>query len=439
MEPSPGRAPFDVDDDFTPLRKPHTREIKKATLTTSTPPRSLSKLSPTAQVFVPKSKDDNSVYQSGSPQRPVTPAQIIIQPNSVNNRLLRIQHPEVYAAAVNCNSNQPNMASLTCSLQKSFSIQDKSQSDLNSNYLQPTDVETIALNYLATVIQCLNDNPGSFDTVATRFLTIFDGLENNEYVLSNAMEDIFNESIENPNFRYMGAKLYNLLHMLNLRDDSLFYNLLKCKLEYQQSEVMDFMKVNSEQKVRETALFLAELYMQLRGDDTRIKLIAENIVFSLKQLMTKVSNDNIRCICLTLKLAGYDLDSDFKNDVNLIMEKLAAINKDKPGKYPLVKNVISLKNNNWGRTMFQENTNTLSQVNDLNGEALNEPTFYGPDGKIMTKEESQFLAASLPKTPSTTEDDDEYDLEVDLDPEMDEETEKAYRTFCKLNKKSTTI
>ncbi|XP_055919952.1 polyadenylate-binding protein-interacting protein 1-like [Eupeodes corollae] len=435
MEISPGRAPFDVDDDFTPLRKPHTREIKKATLPTSTPPKSPTPLSPMAKVFVPKvKKNDSSDYQSDSFLSPVSQQQIVIQPNSVNNRLLRIQHPLEYAAAVNSNSIQMNVASVSSAVQNRLSIQNNSQSDFNSNCLQPAEVETIALDYLATVIQCLNDNPGSFDTVATRFLTIFDGMENNEFVLSNAMENIFTESIDNPNFRYMGAKLYNLLHMLNLRDDSLFHTLLKCKLEYQQSEVMEYMQNNCEQKVRETALFLAELYMQLRGDDTRIKLIAENIVFSLKQLLTKVSNDNIRCICLTLKLAGYDLDSDCRNDVSVILQKLESINKDKPGKYPLVKNVISLKKNNWGRTVFQENANMLSSPNDSNCEATNEPTFYGPDGKIMTKEESQFLATSVSKTVSSTEDDEEYDLEVDLDPEMDEETENAYRKFCKLNK-----
>lgn len=423
MDINPGRAPFDVNDDFAPLRKPHTREIKNGTATTPTA-KSFSVLSPTAQVFIPKSsKSDNCGKQ----------LQIVIHPNSVNNRLIRMQHPEEYAAAVNCNLIPSNVSSLTPAIHNSLILNDKSQTDFNSNYLQPTELETIALHYLTTVIQCLNDNPGLFDAVATRFLTIFDGMENNEYVLSNAMENIFNASIENSNFRYMGAKLYNLLHMLNLRDNSLFQTLLKYKLEYQQSEIIEYMLKNNEHKVRETALFLAELYMQLRGDDTRIKLIAESILFCLKQLLTKVSADNVRCVCLTLKLAGYDLESDCNNDVCMIMHKLEKINKDKAGKYPLVKDVISWKKSNWGRTSFQEHTDLTSNANTSISESSNEPTFYGPDGKIMTKEENEFLATSIVKTQST-EDDDEYDFDVELDPEMDEETEKAYHQFCKLNK-----
>lgn len=423
MAISPGRAPFDVNDDFTPLRKPHIREVKKPTNTTTTQPQRPSLLSATAQTFVPKSSND--LASVGQPQ-------IVIQPNSVTNRLIRIQHPVEYAAALSCSSNSSNFTLVNSSCQRFVNSVDKSQSNLSSECLQPSEVETIALKYLATVIQCLNTNPGSFDSVATRFLTVFDGMENNEYVLSNAMEDIFNESIENPNFRYMGAKLYNLLHMLNLKDDSLFHTLLKYKLDYLQTEIMQFMQSDSEQKVRETALFLAELYMQLRGDDSRIKLIAENIVFCLKQMLTKISKENIHCICLTLKLAGYDLEEDCNNDINIIMEKLRKINENTSGTYPLIQNVIALAKKNWGRIQFDDQVHASKDANNSNLATPYEPTFYGPDGKIMTQEESSFLATNIPQTPSTVEDDDEYDSDIDLDQEMDEETEKAYRKFCKL-------
>ncbi|XP_017477696.1 PREDICTED: polyadenylate-binding protein-interacting protein 1 [Rhagoletis zephyria] len=308
-----------------------------------------------------------------------------------------------------------------------------------------SDVETIALDYLQTVIQCLNQNPGQFDTIATRFLTIFEGMENNQYVLSNAMEDIFNESIQNPNFRYMGAKLYNLLHMLNLKKDSLFHTLLKCKLDYHQQEVMQYMQTNHQAKVRETALFLAELYMQLRGDDTRIHLIAENIVYSLKQLMTKESSDNIRCICLTLKLAGYDLTADCPNEMREIIQRLDAVNVKSPGKYPLAANVISLQKNNWGRKVNSPTAEVeaVAAAAAKTPEPLrmsDEPIFYGPDGHELTAEETDFLsdgAAAVPGSGSTDEDGEGADLDVDLDPEMDEETEKAYKEFCKQNIAST--
>ncbi|XP_062132963.1 polyadenylate-binding protein-interacting protein 1 isoform X1 [Drosophila sulfurigaster albostrigata] len=302
------------------------------------------------------------------------------------------------------------------------------------------DMETIALEYLDTVIHCLNQNPGQFDTIASRFLTIFDGMESNNYVLSIAMEDIFEKSIEQPNFRYMGAKLYNLLHMLNLKQDSLFHTLLKCKLEYHQAEVTKYMQsVEQQQKVRETALFLAELYMQLRGDDdARIQLIAVNIVYSLRKLLACESAENVRCICQTLKLAGYDLSADCQQDMHVIIASLQAIEAKSPGKYAMAANVIALQQNNWGRKV-------LNALGGEDGDAAkppepprlsDEPVFYGPDGRELTAEESDFLAAEDENNGSDGDDFDVRDNELDLDPEMDEETERAYKDFCKQGKQS---
>lgn len=296
-------------------------------------------------------------------------------------------------------------------------------------------METIALEYLDTVIHCLNQNPGQFDTIASRFLTIFDGMENNNFVLSIAMEDIFEKSIEQPNFRYMGAKLYNLLHMLNLKPDSLFHTLLQCKLDYHQTEVAKYMKSNQQQKVRETALFLAELYMQLRGDDdSRIQLIAVNIVYSLRILLEHETAENVRCICQTLKLAGYDLSTDCPTDMKVIIAALNEIEDKSPGKYPIVATVIALQKNNWGR----KGSNAFSGDGDEDAAAKppepprfsDEPVFYGPDGRELTAEESDFLAGDG-AAGSDGEDFDERFGDLDLDPEMDEETERAYKDFCK--------
>ncbi|XP_052839559.1 polyadenylate-binding protein-interacting protein 1 isoform X3 [Drosophila gunungcola] len=309
-------------------------------------------------------------------------------------------------------------------------------SSSSSNSSQP-DMATIALEYLDTVIHCLNQNPGQFDTIASRFLTIFDGMENNHYVLSIAMEDIFEKSIEQPNFRYMGAKLYNLLHMLNPKPDSLFHTLLKCKLDYHQEEVTKYMRSNEQQKVRETALFLAELYMQLRGDDdSRIQLIAVNIVYSLSKLLLSESNENVRCLCQTLKLAGYDLSADCHKDMQEIITALQAIELKSPGKYAMAASVIALQQNNWGRKV----SNALGGDEDTVAEPLrlsDEPVFYGPDGRELTAEETDFLATE----DGDGSDGDDFDGDVgdlEMDAEMDEETERAYKEFCKQGKQKKT-
>ncbi|KAM7343596.1 uncharacterized protein ACRADG_010581 isoform 1-T4 [Cochliomyia hominivorax] len=317
--------------------------------------------------------------------------------------------------------------------QQQYHQQNQQQSKVSAVPESANDMENIALDYLQTVIQCLNQNPGQFDSIATRFITIFEGMENNHYVLSIAMEDIFDESIKNPNFRYMGAKLYNLLHMLNPSKDSLFHTLLKYKLDFHQQQVREYMQKKQEAKVRETALFLAELYMQLRGDDSRIYLIAENIVFSLKELLSMEDNkDNIRCICLTLKLAGYDLTSDCANDMKEIIAKLDAINCQNPGKYPLANNVISLQKNNWGRKTVNPDSpaepEKPKKVEPLR--VSDDPVFYGPDGREITAEECEFLTNGAAGTAASSDNEDEND-DLDLDPEMDEETERDFKLFLK--------
>ncbi|ALC42311.1 CG8963 [Drosophila busckii] len=238
----------------------------------------------------------------------------------------------------------------------------------------------------------------------------------------------------------MGAKLYNLLHMLNLKPDSLFHTLLKCKLDYHQSEVAKYMQsTDQQQKVRETALFLAELYMQLRGDDdARIQLIAVNIVYSLSQLLAFETAENVRCICQTLKLAGYDLSADCPQDMQQIIAALQTIEAMFPGKYAMAASVLALQENNWGRKI----SNALGGDDDAVNKPpepprlSDEPVFYGPDGRELTAEETDFLAAEDDATGSDGDDSDEGDNELDLDPEMDEETERAYKDFLKQGKKA---
>ncbi|XP_011189080.1 polyadenylate-binding protein-interacting protein 1 [Zeugodacus cucurbitae] len=507
MDITPGRAPFTEDEDYTPLRKPksatNTPTHGATSLNANTCDAygrtvSPSKLSPYAKEFVPRFGGTGSNSAAGAQERLERHQQQYNQ-QTYQQYHQQSSRPHRYSNGYQQNNHHSHnqqqyghqVTSLTASVQERLKIGSASGSSGNKNtannyYSQNqshqhprhnkhhnqhhggqgryqrhnnsgasnsnagsgstnSDVETIALDYLRTVIQCLNQNPGQFDTTATRFLNIFEGMENNQYVLSNAMEDIFNESIQNPNFRYMGAKLYNLLHMLNLKKDSLFHTLLKCKLDYHQQEVMQYMKTNQQQKVRETALFLAELYMQLRGDDTRIHLIAENIVYSLKQLLSKESSDNIRCICLTLKLAGYDLTADCPIEMREIIEILQAVNHKSQGKYPLAANVISLQKNNWGRKLNSPTAEVEAAAAAASRapEPLrmsDEPIFYGPDGRELTAEETDFLsdgAAAVPGSGSTDEDGEGGDLDIDLDPEMDEETEKAYKEFCKQNNAST--
>lgn len=62
----------------------------------------------------------------------------------------------------------------------------------------------------------------------------------------------------------MGAKICRLLDGIVASPNSIFREFLRCKMNYNQTENMEYMK-NEAHKVRGTTLFLAELYMQLQN------------------------------------------------------------------------------------------------------------------------------------------------------------------------------
>lgn len=73
------------------------------------------------------------------------------------------------------------------------------------------------------------------------------------------------QSIEEQNFRYTGARLCRLLDSVDPTPNSLFRRLICFKLQYNDTELIQYMNDNETHKVRNTTLFLAELYIQLQN------------------------------------------------------------------------------------------------------------------------------------------------------------------------------
>lgn len=127
----------------------------------------------------------------------------------------------------------------------------------------PSEAEDSALCFLTEVISKIESNPGLFETYQKKMKEMFYDLASNNFVMSNALEMLFKQSTKSSNFRYMGARICNLLDELEPADDSLFRTLMRLKLEFEMQELMSFMQ-NEQHVVRGTTLFMAELYMQLR-------------------------------------------------------------------------------------------------------------------------------------------------------------------------------
>lgn len=133
----------------------------------------------------------------------------------------------------------------------------------------PSEPEDAALSFLSEVIANLEDSPGLFETYQKKLKEMFYDLANNNFVMSNSLEMIFKQSAKSQNFRYMGARLCNLLDELEPSEDSLLRGLLRLKMNFEMQELVNFMQ-NETHTVRGTTLFMAELFMQLRRPSVSI-------------------------------------------------------------------------------------------------------------------------------------------------------------------------
>ncbi|XP_050090523.1 uncharacterized protein LOC126574386 isoform X3 [Anopheles aquasalis] len=295
---------------------------------------------------------------------------------------------------------------------------------------QSSEHQSFALDYLTEVIAELYDNPGMFEDVKEKLSKMFSDFRNDRYVLSNAVEMIFEQSIKESNFRYMGARLCKLLDSLDENPDSVLREMFQLKMEDQQNELKS---MNHEQlKVRGTTLFLAELYMQFRNPHVQSNLtkdMAGRIFAAIEILLQKPGPENAKCVCQCLKLCGFELEQDCREDVLNILDKLRDLEKNVMHSVaPLISSVLKLHNNAWGRS---EETVPVAPVPSVPDRMVGvmplgadfSPVFYGPDGKVLSEEENSFLETNLHQTKKSVvfddyeDDEDAYGVD-DQDPEV---------------------
>lgn len=121
-----------------------------------------------------------------------------------------------------------------------------------------------ALAHLTQVIGKLLDDPGMFEACQKELNAVYIEFAQNRFVISNSIEILFTQSIDEPNFRYMGARVCRLLDGIVATPDSIFRELLSFKMQDTQHQNKVFIK-NEANKVRGSALFLGELFLQLQN------------------------------------------------------------------------------------------------------------------------------------------------------------------------------
>lgn len=171
---------------------------------------------------------------------------------------------------------------------------------------EQTQEELHALEMLRETIQQLTDKPGMFEEYAMDLKEAFGDVIESRLVMSCAIEMLFEQSIMEPQCRYMGARLCHLLDTLATTSVSanLFRELMILKLAHDETELPLCMQ-QEQLKVRGTALFLADLYVQLNSDgEQRIIELARSILTTMELLLSKPGPENAKCVCQALKVSG---------------------------------------------------------------------------------------------------------------------------------------
>ncbi|XP_051165847.1 polyadenylate-binding protein-interacting protein 1 isoform X2 [Leptopilina boulardi] len=295
------------------------------------------------------------------------------------------------------------------------------------------------LRHLDHVMKTLTLDPGRFDALLIRLVNNLKPYLDQPSQSQEIASMIVQQSINETNFRYSGARICTSLVAVTPSEvsPSIFKNMLLTRCQEQTdmlSTSWQQAKNHSDMEEKQChglILFLAELVIQMES------VLAVSLGKLLVQLISGVlmnpTPNSAKNICQALKLAGPTLenDSSSKKEMEFVMQKLTKLVTE--GRVDshvgrMVQGVNNLRNDNWGNSVKNEteiNTDTAIQQS-------NEPVFYGPDGNILSAEESKFLQELAESTPEL---EDDTDLENEMAKWDDEEDEiaSAYEEFLNIS------
>ncbi|XP_016845761.1 polyadenylate-binding protein-interacting protein 1 [Nasonia vitripennis] len=311
---------------------------------------------------------------------------------------------------------------------------------------QAVDLPT-SLIQLENAMRTLTMNPGKFDSLVAHLVdTISPFLDE-----SSQCEQIFNliiqQSINEGNFRYSGARLCTHLDTIALAGDrstSVFRETLikqcKQKTEEQAETWRQVTKHTDdvEKKCHGLIFFLAELVTQM--EPAPASELGKLLIRLINTVLQNPAPSSAKNICQALKLAGQTLERDNsgnRTEMEQVMRTLSDLviqGRVDSHVGRMVTSVSELRSGNWGvisshGPLHAENKQSSS------AQVVDDPIFYGPDGEVITDEESRFLE-DLGEGELASQEPWENDEEDDMIAEAFEEFLKFSQNNNKANQKN---
>jgi len=249
--------------------------------------------------------------------------------------------------------------------------------------------------------------PGRFDSIARKLTKDLNEVIQDYETLETLAEIILENGINEPNFRYTGARLcdYLSLHLTVIIEGATLRQIImqKCNREFKQRESL---LANNAERLRGFILFLAELFQQLEiqvgAVVQRVAVLGDALPQLISTLATQPDKENVKCIVQTLKCCGSVLEEEERNKPSTNgstptmdktmeqLDKLASTSDMESSLIEMLKNLVKLRKSNWGHSPPGSVAGSGDQMPGMGTYQL-DPTFYAPDGQTLTMEEYSFL------------------------------------------------
>ncbi|XP_012264052.2 polyadenylate-binding protein-interacting protein 1 isoform X1 [Athalia rosae] len=325
------------------------------------------------------------------------------------------------------------------------------------------------MGQLEGAMRTLTLSPGRFDSLVAPLVDGITPCLTNTAQTQAIVGAILRQSISEGNFRYSGARLCTFLDNASLseRGPSIFRDTLvgRCREETEKTMTSWVQRSTPEDEVKEKSchgliLFLAELVTQMESEPASV--LGKLLIELMSAVLQRPGQNSAKHICQALKLAGQTLERDNSgggSEMESVMQRLTGLVTEglvdvHVGR--MVNSVDELRRGNWGRIVSTHglynstvNANPQTPADTTQEPMTNEPVFYGPDGNVLSPEESRFLQDLTGDAPDI----DDYgegeldDVEVEGswvedgdDGGMDDAIAAAYEEFLKLapNKRNGT-
>lgn len=299
------------------------------------------------------------------------------------------------------------------------------------------------------VMDQLQASSANFDNVRATVAEIAAIGANDVPMLDRLTKLVVTEAIKRPHFQYSCARLCALVDETAHNFHQMVVEQCGCLYLQYKSEI---------DKTRDTSCMLGLvttscelLYNFIRERKLPLKDLIEFMELIFKAMTDLIhynynQENNVKSVCQGLKLSGYYLQTACPKLMDRLLKDLKNKMTDNKSKiFVLIQGVINLSCSGWGYVSdsgdSQESDPGASgdtdgfDYSEYNSEIteIDDTVYYGPDGEVLTAEETSFLYCNIN---DNSKDDVDGDTLWDPENELGAEMQQAFKDFVEYSKKN---